>query len=306
MTHRFRLCCLTKNKTNPAYEGARIGADRLAASLGSEVMHFTPDVPDDLSEQEAHLDEVLRIKPDALLISPIDARALDDRLQQVRAAGIPLFYFVTCSDAVPAETFVTSDNRTLADGIARHLFDHLGGAGNVVILEGSAQSPTSAPRTRGFLDGAKAYPGIKVVASRAGNYQLADGRRAMAEMLDAHGHIDGVLAANDYMAFGALEALGAAGRRATVVGINAMPDAITAVRDGRLLATVGFDAMSMTCLAVHAAVRFLSGEKVPKVVEMPGDVVHAGNCDAWDKPYAERLLPEWDLAWRYDVTGNSA
>ena len=56
---------------------------------------------------------------------------------------------------------------------------------------------------------AKTYPGIKVVASRAGNYQRAEGRRAMAEMLSAHGDMRGVLAANDYMAFGALEALAA-------------------------------------------------------------------------------------------------
>lgn len=299
MSTRYRLCCLTKNKTNPAYDGARIGAGRLAEELGCELFSFTPDVPDSIEEQDAQLLQALSLKPDAVLIAPAHTSALDDRLNEIRDAGIPLFFFVTSSDAVRAETFVTSDNHTLAVGIANHLFEHLGGKGNVVILEGIESSPTTAPRTRGFQDAALAYPGIKIVASRAGDYQHDQAKRVMAEILAEHSDISGVLAANDFMAFGALDSLHDAGRDAAVIGLNAMPDAIKAIKDGRLLATVGYDAMTMTCLAMHAAHRFLSGEAVPAVVELPGDVIHAGNCDEWDLPYERRLLPTWDLAFKY-------
>jgi ribose transport system substrate-binding protein len=296
MAKRYRLCCLTKNKTNPAYEGARIGAARLADQLGCELLSFTPDIPDDIDQQDAQLTEALRLRPDAILMSPVHTSALDSRLREIQAAGIPLFFFVTNSDAIKPETFVTSDNHTLAVGIANYLFDHLNGNGNVIILEGIDKSPTSAPRTQGFLDAAAAYPRINIVARRAGNYQHADAKIAMTAILKEQPDIAGVLAANDFMAFGAIEAMQEAGRHAAVVGLNAMPDAIKAIQDGRLLATVGYDAMTMTCLALLAAVRFLSGEAVPKLIELPGDVIHAGNCDAWDLPYAQRQLPSWDLA----------
>jgi ribose transport system substrate-binding protein len=299
MHKRFRLCCLTKNKTNPAYEGARIGAGRLANELGCELISFAPDVPDDIGEQEAHLVEAMRLKPDAILMSPVHTSALDHRLRQIKDAGIPLFFFVTNSDSVEAETFVTSDNHTLAIGIANYLFDHLDGRGNVVILEGIDESPTSAPRTQGFLDAASARPGIHIVASRSGNYQRADAKIVMSEILKEQPDLSGILAANDFMAFGAIEAMQEVGRDPTVIGLNAMPDAIKAICDGRLLATVGYDALTMTCLALHAAVRHLSGETVPKLIELPGDVVHAGNCDAWDLPYERRPLPSWNLALKH-------
>jgi ribose transport system substrate-binding protein len=299
MAEPYRLCCLTKNKTNPAYEGARIGAARLANDLGCELVSFTPDVPDSIDEQDALLVEALRLKPDAVLIAPAHTSALDQRFRDIRDAGIPLFFFVTSSDTIHAETFVTSDNHTLAVGIANHLFEHLDGKGNVVILEGIDKSPTSAPRTLGFRDAAAAYPGINIVACRAGNYQHEDAKIVMTEILQEQSDISGVLAANDFMAFGAIEAMQEARREAAVIGLNAMPDAIKAIQDGRLLATVGFDAMTMTCLAVHAAVRFLSGEAVPKVIELPGDVVHAGNCNAWDLSYEQRPLPSWDLALQH-------
>jgi len=302
MAERFRLCCLTKNKTNPAYEGARIGAGRLANQLDCELINFTPDVPDDIGEQENQLMEALRLEPDAILISPVHTSALDHRLEEIKDNGIPLFYFVTSSDSITAETFVTSDNHTLAVRIANHLFDHMDGTGNVAILEGIDKSPTSAPRTQGFLDAAAQRKGIKIVASRPGNYQFADAKQEMSQMLKEQADVSGVLAANDFMAFGAIEALEEAGASAAVVGLNAMPDAIKAIRDCRLLATVGYDALTMTCLALRAAVRHLSGETVPKFIELPGDIVHTGNCDAWDRPYEQRPLPSWEMALEHAIS----
>lgn len=116
----------------------------------------------------------------------------------------------------------------------------------------------------------------------------------MAEMLEQHPKIDGVLAANDIMSLGALEALNAANRKATIIGLNAMPDAIKAIQKGDMLATVGYDAMSLVCIGVQAAVRILDGLPVPELIELPAEIVDASNCDAWDRPYEERPLPLWE------------
>lgn len=296
MARNYRLCCLTKNRSNPAYVGAQVGAARLAGSLGCTLVGMAPETPDDPDEQIALLEATIAARPDAILIAPVHTTALDAALRKAVAAGIPLVYFVASSPGVAADCFVTADNRTLAAAVADRLFGHLGGTGDVVILDGLPQSPTAAPRSEGFRAAAAGHPEIRIVDAASGDYQQAGGRREMARMLARHPRIDGVVAANDAMALGALEALDAAGRRAAVVGINAMPDAIRAVRDGTMLATVSYDALSLACTAVQAAVRLLDGLVVPRQLELPAEVIDAGNCAAWDRPYEERKLPSWEWA----------
>jgi ribose transport system substrate-binding protein len=290
-----RLAAFTKNRTNPAYVGARLGADRVAARLGCSLTHHVPQKPDDVDEQRALLETALAARPDAILLAPTHATALNDILGRAVARGIPLLCFVSRPEGTPLTCYVGSDDRALARGIAEHLFDHLGPAGgDVVTIEGHVNAMTTAPRAAGFRDAAAARGNIHITASRVGDYQREPGRAAMAELLAAEPGIDGVLAANDFMALGALEAMRAAGRRLPIVGINATPEGVAAIRQGDLLASSSFDAMKMACLAVEAAARVLDGEHVPAEIMLPVEVVDAGNCAAWDLPYAERPLPDWE------------
>jgi ribose transport system substrate-binding protein len=114
--------------------------------------------------------------------------------------------------------------------------------------------------------------------------------RLLAEFL----RIDGILSANDVMSLGIIEALQAAGRRIPLIGINALPEAITAIRNGQLLATVDFDAMKISCVATEAAIRHLRGERVPAEIELPVQIVDAANCRPWERPIEERECPRWE------------
>ena len=294
MQRGFRISVITKNGTNPAYDGARIGASRVADRLGGSVLNAYPEVPDDVPQQRALIEAALAERPDAIVLAPVHPTALDTTLSRVVEAGIPLVYMVSSSPAVPARSFVTADNRALALAVARHLIAHLGGCGNLVLVAGHPDSPTSLPRTEGFLAAAAEHTGVRIVAQVRGDYQYDSARNAMADILGRVPTIDGVLAANDFMALGVLEALDAVGRSATLVGVNAMPDAVRAIRAGRLLATAAYDAMQMACIATEAAVRLLSSLPVPGEIVLPAEIVDAANCEAWALPYVNRQLPEWD------------
>jgi ribose transport system substrate-binding protein len=296
MAKRHQLCCLTKNRTNPAYVGAQIGARRLAESLGCHLQSFVQDKPDDIDEQRAQIHAAIATKPDAIIVSPVHQAAVDEALEAVREAGIVLVYFISSSDRVPAHSFMTSDNYALARDIAGYLIDHIGGRGDVAILEGLPQSPTTAPRSCAFLDVIGEHPGINLVARAVGNYQFAEGKTAMAEILRNHDGLRGVISANDIMALGALEAMAEAGRSVTMTGTNAMPDAIKAIKEGKLLATVSYDALSLVALAVQAVIRILDGDPVPEVVSLGAEIIDATNCAAWDTPYEDRPIPDWDSA----------
>ena len=290
----YRLAVFTKNRLNPAYTGARLGADRVARRLGCTLTHHVPDKPDDVDEQRALLTAALGERPDAILLAPTHATALNDVLERVRAAGIPLLCIVSRPDDIAVTAYIGSDDRALARGIAEHLFQHLPSGGDVVTLEGHPNAMTTAPRTAGFRDAAANRPGVRIAASRAGQFQYAEGRDAMAALLDSEPRIDGVLAANDVMALGALEAMRARKRMLPTVGINATPEGVQAIQAGELLASASFNAMKMACLGVEAAVRVLAGETVPQTIMLPVEIVHRGNCAAWALPYAERPLPDWD------------
>ena len=292
------LVCITKNGINPAYEGARIGVSRLAAQLGYDVTHFYPANPDDPEEQCALILDSLSMEPAGMIVAPTHPSRTDDALHEVSAAGIPMVSFVSRSEVVAPVCFVTSDNRLIAQAIADHLIAAIGGRGKVAIVEGNPDSETSAPRTEGFLEAIASTPSVALVAQAVGNYQRDQAYARMAEIAAAHPDLDGVLVANDFMALGAIDALKEAGVSAKVIGINAMPQAIGALKSGDLLATAAFDAMLIACASMHALDRILKGKSVPEIVTLPVEIITAGNCGSLDKAYDERTIPNWEDVMR--------
>ena len=98
------------------------------------------------------------------------------------------------------------------------------------------------------------------------------------------------------MALGALDAMREAARAIPIVGVNATPDGVAAIKAGELLASAALDAMKLACLGVEAALRALAGERVRAEILLPVAVAERANCCAWDLPYTERALPDWRSA----------
>lgn len=290
----LRLAVVTKNKDNPAYAGARLGVDRLAARYGSTVRHYVPDTPDSIDEQRGLIEAAIADRPDAIALVPAHATALDETLRKAEAAGVPLFGFVNPLANIKCVTFAGSDDRALGEAIAERLFDHIGGGAEIVIMEGSPNAPTAIARHEGFRTVLHRRPAVRELAAGRGEFHREPARLAMAALLDAHPRIDGVLVANDLMAMGVIDALRAAERTIPIVSVNATPDGVAAIKRGDMLATAAFDAMRMACTAVHAAHRHLSGQPVPAQIILPVEIVDAQNCARWDRDYPDRPLPEWD------------
>lgn len=289
----MRLAVFTKNNTNPAYAAARIGAERVAERFGASVTHYVPRKPDDVGEQTALVAEALASKPDAFVFVPVHVTAMKEPIGRVVAAGIPVAVCLNRIDAGGFVTFVGADDYALAREIARHLARHLGGRGKIVLVEGMPGALTSADRMRGFRDELAAFPDIEVPATLPGEYQQEAAHRAMAAFLETGQPFDAVMAANDSMALGVIEALETRRRQAAVVGVNAVPDAIAAVKRGALLATVDFDAMKIASVATEAALRHLRGEPVPKEIMLPAQIVDRTNYAGWDQPLDARVCPPW-------------
>jgi ribose transport system substrate-binding protein len=286
-----RIAVFTKNRSNPAYGAARLGADRVAQRLGAQTLHFVPEKADDPDEQSALVDRALAMRPDAIVFTPVHATRVNAAIGRIQASGIPLFGFVNPIPVGRCVTYVGSDDSRLGHAIAQHLFAHLHGRGRVLVISGPVASVTSIARVRAFEDAAAKHPGIAIVGTCVGDYDREVARDAVARWLAANEKPDACLAANDVMALGALDALRAAGRKAAVVGVNAIPEAVAAIKRGEMLATADFNAMRMAALATECAVRHLRGEAVPGTIELPVEIVDRRNCHLWDLPFEQRALP---------------
>jgi ribose transport system substrate-binding protein len=286
----MKIAVFTKNFNNPAYAAARMGADRAAALLGAEVRHYVPETPDDPAQQSALVAQALATRPDAIVFTPVHATKVNEAIGSIHRAGVPVFGFVNRVPAGRCVSYVGSSDARLAEDIAEFLFAHLRGQGDVAIVEGPPDSVTSLERVAAFEATARRCAGIRIVARCSGNYLREPAHAAFAGLLREHARIDAVLAANDIMAIGVLDALDAADRRAVVVGVNAIPQAVQAIGAGRMLATADFNAMQMCFLATECAIRHGRGEAVPAEIELPVALVHGGNWRQWDLPYEQRPL----------------
>ncbi len=287
------LAVFTKNRVNPAYDAARLAADRVATAAGARILHYVPQTPDDVAQQKALVAEALARKPDGVLFNPTDDAAMAEDVAKIAAAGIPVVTFI---NRVPGDilTFVGSDDIKVGRTIAEALVAGLGGKGRIVALDGTPSARTARDRTVGLEQALARHPGVELVGSRIGYLQRAPARAAMAELLAAHPQIDGVWTANDVMAFGALDALDAAGRRATVVGINGLPEAIENIEQGTMLASIDFSAFNIAAIAADAMLRHLDGRPVPDEIMVPAELIDRANCGRWKMPFEQRPIPAWD------------
>lgn len=296
----MRIAVFTKNHLNPAYAGARLGADRVAARFGAMTAHYVPETPDDPEEQSALIDQALANGADAIVLVPAHPTRVLEAVRRINAAGVPIFNCINRLTDGHYVSYVSSDDYALGLDVARYLFRRLHGEGKVVLMEAGPDFVTGVERVRAFRDAASGFPGIEIVASCEGAYLQAPARAAMLGLLPGLPEVDAVLAANDSMALGVIEALQQDGRTALVAGVNAVPEAIDAIKRGDLLVTADFNAMDIACIATEAAVRHLRGERVPREINLPARLVDASNCTLWDRPYEQRETPLWD-----DVVGRS-
>jgi ribose transport system substrate-binding protein len=286
------IAVFTKNLTNPSYQAFRIAADQIAHATGVRLIHFVPKQPDNVGEQKAMVEQVLKDRPDAVIFIPVDDVAMIPSVKELNEAKIPV---ILVTNPLPGSfvTYVGADDYEIGYRQAHYLFDTLGGKGKIVVIEGIPAAATNRERVRGYKRAVAESPGIEVLGSGNGNYQQPDAKRVMEKFLAAYPQIDAVLSANDGMALGALEALKEAGRTSVVIGVNGILPAVKQIETGAILASVDFNMFKIGCTATRAAVRYLKREPLPEKVILPAEIIDKTNYKAWLVPVEERTCPEW-------------
>ncbi|GIV76916.1 MAG: D-ribose ABC transporter substrate-binding protein [Litorilinea sp.] len=252
---------------NPFFVDLRDGAQAAADELGVELI--VVDAQDDPANQAASVEDLIQRGVSALLINPTDADAIVPSVEAANAAGIPVFTVDRSAAGGEIVSHIASDNVAGGRMAAEFLCNALGGEGKVVELEGIPGTSAARDRGQGFNEYmSESCPGVEIVARQTANFNRAEGLTVFENILQAQPEIDGVFAHNDEMVLGAIQAAEAAGRAGDIVfvGFDAIDDAIQAVKDGTLAATVAQQPREMGRLAVESAVKYLHGEEVPAFI----------------------------------------
>lgn len=258
---------------NPFFVTLKEGAEKAAAQYG--VRLIVVDAQDDPAKEAANIEDLIQKKVSALLINPTDTKAVVPSIQKANQAGIPVFTVDRAAEGGQIVSHIASDNVAGGRMAAEFLCKALNGKGKVVELEGIPGTSAARDRGKGFNDYLKEKcPGLEVVARQPADFNRAKGLQVFENILQAQPKIDGVFAHNDEMVLGAIQAAEAAGRTGIIfVGFDAIDDAVKAVKEGKLAATVAQQPAEMGRLAVEMAVKYLRGEKVEKFIPVPLSLV---------------------------------
>jgi ribose transport system substrate-binding protein len=191
-------------KSDDFYVTMSCGAQAEAKKLG---VNLTVTGPADFSasEQAPILNSVAASKPDALIVAPTDASALNPELQRIQSAGTKIvFVDTTSSQSSLGVSRISTDNlgggKLAADSLAKEI----GGSGTVAVIDVNPGISTTDARIQGFANEMKAkYPNIKVLATQYDNDSAATAASQVASDIAAHPNLAGVFATNVLSAQGA-------------------------------------------------------------------------------------------------------
>jgi len=262
--YRFGMALQTLQ--NPFYLSLKAGAEKAAAELGNVKLFIVgAEHSTDLTTQVKQIEDFIQMKMDTIGIVAIERKGIIPTIEKVNKAGIPVLTIDTDSDGGKRECYIATDNVLGGSLGAEWIIRALNGKGKIAILEGAPGSQVNALRLQGFRAEIDKAKGIQVVSSLTAKWRRDEGMRVMNDILTAHPDLDAVMALNDEMALGALEALRARGKlkQVKLVGYNGAAEAIQQVYRGNMAADVVQYAERMGELFVHWSVRIAQGQKPP-------------------------------------------
>jgi len=258
--------------------------EKAAEELGVELI--MTDGRDDVGTQLANLENLIARKVDAVVAVLVDVNAPLPFVNRCKGAGIPLVGvnrpFEGC------DVYVGGDS--LQSGIVQmeevaRMLDYKGKIG---ILMGMLGHEAQIKRTEGNEMVVAKYPDMEIVIRDTGNWDRAKGMEVMENWIQSGIALDAVVSNNDEMAIGAIRALEAAGQLEGMViaGIDATPDALAYVKDGKLDITVFQDPFKQGGEGIRAAVKLVKGEPVEDLL-IPYELITQDNVDHYINLWAE-------------------
>jgi len=244
------------------------------------------------TKQRAAIDDMASQQWDFVAIQAFGIGTLTAPVKKMIAAGVPVIDMDTLIaplDSIDVHSFIAPNNEFMGSAVTQALVDAIGGKGIMTMTQGALGHTGAQGRARGFDSIMKKYPDIQVVDRQPGDWDVSKTARIWETLLTKYPKIDAAYFHNDDMALAAYNVMKQHGRTEIKIGgCDAMPPALAAISDGRMLASVRNPSGRIHGGAIVAGVAAVTGgEKtgggIPKNIVADGPVVTKENAPglAW-------------------------
>ena len=264
-----------------------IQAQADAAGLSVQI----EDAQNDVAKQLDQINNFIASGVDAIIVNPVDTSATQAMSDAAAAAGVPLVYVnrqpINLDTLPDNQAFVASNESDSSRQGFIEQCNQWAAAGktevSVYVLQGELSNQAAVQRTQNYYDVIEAGQcavTVNVIDQQTANWSRDQAQNLMTNWLSTGAAFDGVLANNDEMAIGAIQAMKAAGidmGSVIVSGVDATQDALAAMQAGDLDITVFQNAAAQGSGALNAAVALAKGEAVDQKVYIPFELVTPAN-----------------------------
>ena len=267
----------------------RNGIDAKGKEMGLDVQ--IEDAQNDVAKQLDQINNFIASGVDAIIVNPVDTSATQAMTDAAAKANVPLVYVnrqpINIDSLPDNQAFVASNEVDSGTLETIQLCDNWAAEGksevSVYVMQGELSNQAAVQRTQDIYDvinAGKCKVKITVIDQQTANWSRDQAQNLMTNWLSTNTPFDGVIANNDEMAIGAIQAMKAAGidmKSVQVGGIDATQDALAAMQAGDLDVTVFQNASAQGSGALEAAVKLSKGEAVDQKVWVPFELVTPEN-----------------------------
>jgi inositol transport system substrate-binding protein len=233
----------------------------------------------DMQLQLDQIDNFIAQKMNAIIVVPVDSAGVIPGIEKANKAGIPIICLGI--DASGGDyVYVGTQYYDAGERQGKYLAEHLPENANVLYLSGTPGYNHSRDRRAGFLETlAKSRSDVTILAEQTGMYERAKGMQVMEDWIQTFPQIDAVVAANDQMVLGAIQALKGANRLngVLIVGVDAIKEACQAIDSGEMTLTIYQSTTALGDACYKTIKKFQQGEQVEKQVIVPHENVSKEN-----------------------------
>jgi ribose transport system substrate-binding protein len=239
----------------------KAGIDAYAKAHNIDILWNSANL--DVSTQANQVDQFVNAGVNAIIVVPVQADSLAPQVANAKAKKIPFLAVNAALNSPDLAGTVLPDDVKAGEQEMQMMADKLGGKGNIVVLQGPLGQSGELDRTKGIQNVLAKYPGMKILAKDTANWKRDEAVNKMKNWISSFGgQIDGVVAENDDMGLGALQATREAKLKLPIVGVDGIEDGLKAVKSGDFIGTNLQHGTVELAAGLAVAAKIARGEKV--------------------------------------------
>lgn len=278
------IAVITPSHSNVFFKAEADAAVAAAEALGYDTQSDSHD--DDPNKQSELIDSAISNGAVAIILDNAGADVTVGAVQKAKDAGIPVFLIDReINETGVAAAQIVANNSQGAGLVGEAFAAAMEGEGDYIELLGRETDTNAAVRSDAYHAVLDQYDTLTMVAQETANWDQQEAFTKVQTLLQANPGVKGIIAGNDTMALGAVAAVDAAGLTGQVIvaGFDGSPDAVQAIKDGKMLATGLQPAVAISEMAVEQAHAFITTGETGQPEKQSVDciLIDASNADKY-------------------------